>query len=400
MSKALFLSPFTRANHLGGGGAYSQAVFELIEQDAAISELRWLAPKHDGRPKRVRQAESMARSLFSSLPSKILYTRAKRFMNRISAILDAEYIDIIVLSGAEMLWVLPVTSGRAAHILVCHNIEHRLFSSYLDRLSVPKIGRALLRYDGKKLYKHELSGLRQIDQVIAISTHDAEYVREVNSGSEVLVLPPVFSYPPYERPSGHADRATLDLGLMAKFDWWPNREGLDWFVDSVLPRLPKRIRLNLFGPGSETVIGNDRRIVRHGYVPELDGIWAVCDVMICPMLSGSGVNVKLVEALYNRMPVLATHFAARGVQLPDDPAIKLVTNTRYVRFMYQTICPDLEALQAMEGLDAPDRAVAGTEIDEVRGGLRPHPSGLLEPSRGGGGSRRFRAHLPALARPL
>ena len=111
---------------------------------------------------------------------------------------------------------------------------------------------------------------------------------------------------------------------MAKFDWWPNREGLDWFVDSVLPRLPKRIRLNLFGPGSKTVIGNDRRIVRHGYVPEFDGIWAVCDVMICPMLSGSGVNVKLVEALYNRMPVLATHFAARGVQLPDDPAIKLL----------------------------------------------------------------------------
>ena len=70
--------------------------------------------------------------------------------------------------------------------------------------------------------------------------------------------------------------------------------------------------------------GNDRRIVRHGYVPEFDGIWAVCDVMICPMLSGSGVNVKLVEALYNRMPVLATHFAARGVQLPDDPAIKLL----------------------------------------------------------------------------
>ena len=110
-----------------------------------------------------------------------------------------------------MLWVLSVTSGRAAHILVCHNIEHRLFPLYLDRLFVPKIGRALLRYDGKKLYKHELSGLRQIDQVIAISTHDAEYVREVNSGSEVLVLPPVFSYPPYERPSAHADRATLDL---------------------------------------------------------------------------------------------------------------------------------------------------------------------------------------------
>ena len=45
--------------------------------------------------------------------------------------------------------------------------------------------------------------------------------------------------------------------------------------------------------------------------------------------------------------------------------------------MYQMICPVLERLQAMEGGDASDGAGTGTEIDEVRGGLRAHPSGWL-----------------------
>ena len=40
----------------------------------------------------------------------------------------------------------------------------------------------------------------------------------------------------------------------------------------------------------------------------------------------------------------------------------------------------------MEGGDASDGAGTGTEIDEVRGGLRAHPSGWLEPGGGGGGS--------------
>lgn len=43
--------------------------------------------------------------------------------------------------------------------------------------------------------------------------------------------------------------------------------------------------------------------------------------MICPTFSGGGVSIKLAEAIYNGMPVLARPFPVRGVQLPPDPAI-------------------------------------------------------------------------------
>ena len=50
----------------------------------------------------------------------------------------------------------------------------------------------------------------------------------------------------------------------------------------------------------------------------------------------------------------------------STPEMEHVGNTRYVRFMYQMICPVLERLQAMEGGDASDGAGTGVEIDEVR----------------------------------
>ena len=46
-------------------------------------------------------------------------------------------------------------------------------------------------------------------------------------------------------------------------------------------------------------------------------------------------------------------------------AVWIVGNTGYVRLMYQMICPVLEVIRTMEGLDALDGAGTGTETDEV-----------------------------------
>ena len=74
-----------------------------------------------------------------------------------------------------------------------------------------------------------------------------------------------------------------------------------------------------------------------------------------------------------------------------------VANTRYDRPMLPMICPGLELLQIGGGSDAPDGAVARTEVDEVGGGLRPELSRRVEPAGGGGDSGDERADLPALA---
>jgi hypothetical protein len=43
--------------------------------------------------------------------------------------------------------------------------------------------------------------------------------------------------------------------------------------------------------------------------------------MICPMRSGSGINIKFIEAIYNGCPVLATPLTGRGLGEIKDPAV-------------------------------------------------------------------------------
>src|SRR6476469_9574786 len=53
------------------------------------------------------------------------------------------------------------------------------------------------------------------------------------------------------------------------------------------------------------------RVTQHGPVDNLAEVWSRCDLMICPMLTGSGVSTKLAEAVYHGVPGLATSLATR-----------------------------------------------------------------------------------------
>ena len=117
--------------------------------------------------------------------------------------------------------------------------------------------------------------------------------------------------------------------------------------------------------------------------------WAGGDCRAAPRL-GLVAGARATSSDYTTCPSFCTCIRTR-----------CVGNTRYVWFMYQMICPVLERLQAVrrEAMGRTEQ-VQGLSTDEVRGGLRAHPSGWLEPGGGGGGSGCLGAHLPALARPL
>ncbi len=143
----------------------------------------------------------------------------------------------------------------------------------------------------------------------------------------------MFDYVPFERPPP-VDKQTLDLGYVSKLSWWPNREGLAWFVDKVLPGLPDNVRVHLFGLRSDKLKFSDRRVVAHGFVEDIQDVWKISDIMICPIFSGSGVNVKLAEGLFNGMPTLATSFAGRGLVLPETPGLVFLdTADEWVSFL-------------------------------------------------------------------
>ncbi|WP_242154716.1 glycosyltransferase [Sphingomonas sp. BAUL-RG-20F-R05-02] len=80
-----------------------------------------------------------------------------------------------------------------------------------------------------------------------------------------------------------------------------------------------------FNPSAEvTALGDKEGVTVHANVPSLKGFYQNCDLVIVPILYGSGTRVKIVEAMAYGRPVLSTNLGAEGLDLENGRQILLV----------------------------------------------------------------------------
>jgi hypothetical protein len=121
--------------------------------------------------------------------------------------------------------------------------------------------------------------------------------------------------------------------MLGNFDWWPNREAYEWFLRNVWHRVGANAELHVFGAFSEE-LPRAPRVVLHGFARNLDEVWKNVDLMVNPIVSGSGVNVKVAEAIYNGVPQLCSPRAVAGLLTKADPAVTVLeTPEEWIAFL-------------------------------------------------------------------
>jgi glycosyltransferase involved in cell wall biosynthesis len=114
----------------------------------------------------------------------------------------------------------------------------------------------------------------------------------------------------------------MKLLFVGRLDWYPNVEGLNWFLDKVWPVIShKRPELTLDivgGFGSETLIEKikvQKNIRYHGRVPDVSAFYQQCTITIIPIWTGSGTRVKAIEAAKFARSFITTTKGIEGVEL-------------------------------------------------------------------------------------
>ncbi len=130
-----------------------------------------------------------------------------------------------------------------------------------------------------------------------------------------------------------AGREPDTLLFLGSFRHIPNREALNWFLHHVWPLIVggrPGVKLVIIGsdPPPRHSLPNVGDIELIGYVDDVRDALARYAVFICPILTGSGVRVKLLEAYAAGIPVVSTTVGAEGLAdrdgetcaLADSPA--------------------------------------------------------------------------------
>jgi len=165
----------------------------------------------------------------------------------------------------------------------------------------------------------EISALNRADAVIATQQEEAEYLRRTIS-SEVFTVGHLIDLGVSPPPDPGGARM-LFVGSANPY----NVQGLEWFLDRVLPRIRKEmpdVELAIAGPVGHVRTWPDGISVL-GIQESLVAAYADATLVINPVPFGTGLAIKTIEALSYGKPVVATPAGSRGLKADFHGALLL-----------------------------------------------------------------------------
>ncbi|MEY3901005.1 MAG: hypothetical protein RL189_311 [Pseudomonadota bacterium] len=274
---------------------------------------------------------------------------------------------------------LPDIAGF--HIYRAHNVESMIWRDYLR--SSGKLLWPVLKIQSAKMKRFELRCIALSKHIACVHENDLLAIQAETKKSAMSVIP--ISVPQYRdkveigvrrwtrRNTTNAKDDVLQLLWLGGLDWWPNREALEWFAQHIwkdLKKIRPKVLLTLAGRGTDRLrIFSGDRVHGHGFVKDLSTIFEKTDLLIAPIQSGSGVRVKVLEALSQAVPCLGTPLGVEG--LPPQGIICLDSPEDWLR-MLATVSTQECFLRGMIGA----RAI---QAEHSRAGCAGRFDALLQP---------------------
>lgn len=241
------------------------------------------------------------------------YNVARFYDKNVVASLEKELdnfdFDVAILESIYLLPYLDCFKKRGIKVVVrTHNLEHQIWSSMaknsfvLKRLYYQKLSKQLKEYEEKQLQK--------VDGILAISEEDGAFFKQFEPAVKTMVLPVASrtDFPP-------ANYQLSDFYFLGAMDWKPNIEGIKWLLSAVFPEGFKEVPFYLAGRNLKPQKYNHPGLQVVGEVDNAVQFINTHGICVIPLLSGSGVKVKLLENMAMGKPIITTVEGVRGVNV-------------------------------------------------------------------------------------
>jgi polysaccharide biosynthesis protein PslH len=255
------------------------------------------------------------------------------FRQKLIEILRGGKFDVIQL---ETIFLTPYIDTIREHsnaviALRSHNVEHEIWKRVAEVTNfLPK--RWYLNFLNRKLRRFELENTPKCDLLLPITERDQRIFKLLGYKGASVVTPVGLSSRDY-----HADWKTFDkslsLGFIGALDWMPNQEGLRWFLEQVWHPKSHDWRtktLHIAGRNAPSWLRSTqaKNLFFHGEVADAQHFMNDHPVAIVPLFSGSGIRVKILEAMMLGRVVITTSIGLEGIPAHDGEQV-LIANSDY-----------------------------------------------------------------------
>lgn len=294
---------------------------EAVPRSAEYAARAYPVPHHAPRRGSTAFVGQFARNLFSPLPLSLARYQVADLRRTILEIAHRESPEVLV---CDFLSPAVNIDDLEPWVLFQHNVETMIWRRHAAAAPDP-LRKAYFRSQAERMFQVEGEVCRRVRKVIAVSESDSQTHRRlfglssvpsVATGVDVEWLTPASPRP-----------AETDLVFVGSMDWMPNIDGVNYFLEEILPLIRRRrpdCTVTIVGryPPASLLrsAASDPQLRITGTVEDVrQYLWSAA-VSIVPLRVGGGTRLKIYESMAAKTAVVSTSIGAEGLDLhpPDD----------------------------------------------------------------------------------
>ena len=279
-------------------------------------------------PKRsaVHRLAGLAAAAIHPAPFSVIAHRSAPLSRRVGAICrdplppDIVHLDTIALAP------LAADCGKLPVVLAHHNIESQLMRRRAE-FERGWLARRYVRREAGKLRDFEANVAGKFLANITVSDADAASLREICPDAVTEVIPNGVDTEYFRPQRGLETPSLIFTGGMNMF---ANRDGVDWFLETVWPLVKSRVpevRFMAIGqrPSErlKDLAARDGAVEAPGFVQDVRPAVAHAAVYVVPLRVGGGTRLKVLDAMAQGKAIVSTTLGAEGIDVRDGQHLML-----------------------------------------------------------------------------
>jgi glycosyltransferase involved in cell wall biosynthesis len=263
-------------------------------------------------------AAALMRSWLTALPVDLWRCRVEALETEVKRMFATGSIDVCVADFLAAVPNVPMNDGVPV-VLFEHNVEHLIWQR-LAQHEPRAWRRALLGIESSKMRRCEARACADADLTVAVSETDGARLQGIAPVAKIAAVPTGVDTT-YFTPNG-APASDHSLVFTGSLDWFPNEDGIIYFLDEILPAIRAAVpdtTLTIVGrnpsPRLTAAVENAAGARLTGTVEDVRPYVREGAVFVVPLRIGSGTRLKIFEALAMGKAVVSTSIGAEGLGL-------------------------------------------------------------------------------------
>lgn len=270
-------------------------------------------------------------NLFSSISYFVSRFYFAEFEDKLVDTLTKNKFDIIQIEGVFMAVYIDTIRrhSKAKIVLRAHNVEHKIWERHLSN-SKKSVLNGYLSLQNKRLKKFEQDTLNKIDAVVSITDHDKLLFEQMGFKKNIFTCITGVDVAQYQSKQ-NVQVKPKTVFYFGSMDWMPNQEAVRWFLENCWEKIGKAV------PDAKFIIAgrgmpqsflqlNLPNVLVIENVKDSKTFFEQYQIMAVPLLSGSGLRIKIIEGMAYGKPIVSTSIGAEGIYCDPKNDI-IIANT-------------------------------------------------------------------------